>query len=173
MLKPRDKSQPQKCGECGAPLPGGRSAIHCSSHFKNAPHHGRWRWSCPVCERNLGCDDCAGRFASDVLCDRCQVYADGSPAIELTAEERRLLIELVPHAVPERAIAPARLAFRLHADELHVKRIIYSLQQKGIAIDQIAGRYYLLPRAKPSSAAEVDSPVRVGIELLLPLGDRT
>ena len=83
------------------------------------------------------------------------------------------MIELVPHAVPERAIAPARLAFGLDADELHVKQTIYSLQQKGIAIDQIAGRYYLLPRAEPNPAGEVDSPgPAVGIELSLPLGDR-
>ena len=171
MLKERDKGQPQRCTECGAQLPGGRSPIHCSSRFKKAPHHGRWRWSCPVCERNLGCDACAGRFASEVACDRCHVYADGKPAIELSVEERRVLIEFVPHSTPARAIPLSRLAYEVCGDENQVKETINSLRRKGIVIDQINGRYYLRPRAETTAVQNVQA--IGGIELSLPLGDRT
>ena len=175
MLTARDKSQPQKCGECGAELPGGRVVVHCTHRRSGVSpprvHHGRWRWRCPVCERELGCDECAGRFASEVACDRCHVYADGKPAIELSVEERRVLIEFVPHSTPARAIPLSRLAYEVCGDENQVKETINSLRRKGIVIDQINGRYYLRPRAETTAVQNVQA--IGGIELSLPLGDRT
>jgi biotin operon repressor len=105
------------------------------------------------------------------VCDRCHVYADGKRAIELSVEERRVLIEFVPHSTPARAIPLSRLAYEVCGDENQVKETINSLRRKGIVIDQINGRYYLRPRAETNPVQNVQP--AGGIELSLPLGDRT
>ncbi|HMF51157.1 MAG TPA: hypothetical protein VK603_21050 [Candidatus Saccharimonadales bacterium] len=168
----REKSATQTCGECKAEVPAGRT-VHCTSRGIGAqkyPHHGRWRWNCPLCGRKLGCDACAGRFASQVFCGRCRVYADGVRVAPLTVEERRLLIELVQHSSPERATSIECLAEALDCDAAAVINLVASLKQK-VRIGMSDGLYYFHPVPEKTPRMGV-SRLPNGIELSLPLGDR-
>jgi hypothetical protein len=170
MGRENAKVETQHCGECNAAVPVSRP-IHCIHRdplgLKKIPHHGRAQWRCPACRRPLGCDECVGRQAAEVFCRRCRVYADGREAVETTVEERRVLIALVPHSAPQRAVTIARLASDLEMDECDVKMLIADLQRKGLVL-AFGDRCCLQP-------TEVERRVPLfasAIELSLPLSDR-
>ena len=176
MLIRGDSGKRHMCSECTSELPSFLT-VHCTrsrdprlSTTRGSIHHGRRRWICPRCGNNLGCDECRGRFPDEVLCPVCRIYMDGKALVSMTVEERRLLIEMVPHSNPARAISLDRLALQMCSDPLQVKETIYSLRGKGIAIEELAGRYYLRPHGSPAPTPLEPQPG--GIELSLPLGDR-
>jgi hypothetical protein len=166
----KSEPPPQRCRECSEELPGGRAVVHCTrvDARRKKPHHGRWRWKCPSCGAALGCDECVGRLADEVFCHACRIYANGHRPVQLTSEERHLMIALVPHSSPTRAITLSRLASDLSLDELHVKALLGSLRQKGLVGALGGERYFLQPHAE----ADPPVPPLVGIELSLPLSDR-
>ena len=167
------------CGECGVDLTerDGWSAgpvVHCRrsepSLKPKGPHHGRRRWRCPLCGRNLGCDRCSGRIAAEVFCEPCRVYVDGQEAISFSLEERQALIAIVGHSAPARAIPLARLAAELAVAEDQASAILESLRQKRMPIKTIGepARYWL----DCGNKRETKELVPVGIELSLPFSDR-
>ena len=175
-LKP---DQHAVCSECGADLTeregwAAGPVVHCRrsepSLKRKGPHHGRWRWRCPLCGRNLGCDRCAGRIAAEVFCEPCRVYVDGQEAINFCLEERYVLIAMVGHSAPARAISLARLAAELAVDEDQAGAILESLKQKRVPIKRIGepACYWL----DCSNKRETKELPPVGIELSLPFGDR-
>lgn len=173
MLKPREKGGLQRCVQCGSDVP--VRSVHCThsrdprSSRRAAPHHGRWKWNCPRCGNDLGCDRCAGLYASEVLCPECQIYVDGKPVLPMSAEERRLLIAMIAHSSPARAIPLSRLGLELGLHEHQLNDLIRCLRRQGVVIEQTGGGYFLRPQPETTPTYE---PPPGGIELSLPLGDR-
>ena len=143
-----------KCADCSVELPDCLT-VHCTrsrnprSATRSAAHYGQRRWTCPRCGSNLGCDECRCRFASEVLCPICRLYMDGKPAVPMTIEERRLLIEMVPHSNPARAILIERLADHLAIDTRELRELIATLRSKGVTILELDGRVYLRSQGLP------------------------
>lgn len=92
MIRPENKSAPAICPACKLNLTAAEKwrpgpVVHCVGtrigRFgrHKSVHHGRRKWRCPRCGGDLGCDRCAGRFANNVLCERCLTFADGDVVI--------------------------------------------------------------------------------------------
>ena len=151
MMHRDEKSQ--TCAQCGADVTRSGPIVHCTgrafSLSVKRPHHGRKAWVCPRCDRHLGCDECKGRYQADILCKACGFYLDGHPAVRLTNDDTALLVELVKHSRPERAVSPQKLAMNLCWPEIQVARAIQSLAGKGIVIGCNSGKYFFDTVAEP------------------------
>jgi hypothetical protein len=171
MGREHAKIETRHCVECRGEVPAGRP-IHCTRRDPLAlkkisvPHHGRFRWRCPACGRALGCDACVGQ-PGEAFCRHCRVYADGGEAVETTAEERRVMIGLIPHAAPQRAVTITRLASDLAMDDADLRMLLADLQQKGLVL--VFGDRCCL---QPAEMARRVPLFASGIELSLPLADR-
>jgi hypothetical protein len=139
------------CSECHANLTEEKGwtkgkVVHCRGsqigwRGRNHPgeHHGRVKWTCPSCGGALGCNVCAGADPKDVICQKCEVSADGTSCKSMTPQQTKVMIELACPGSTRDGIGWQHLAdaagLKSQDDaEDAVHRIITALLDKGFPI---------------------------------------